>query len=410
MRIILGVSGCIGAYKAPIILRLLQREGFEILPVMTRHAKQFVTPLTLEKLSGNKVVSDLFSDHTVEIEHIALARKSGLLLIAPATANILGKFAHGIADDFLSTLYLSIVTPVVIAPAMNVEMWHHPATRENLRILRERGVVIVEPDSGYLACGEEGEGRLAEPERISEAVLNTLRREKSLMGKRVLVTAGPTVEDIDTVRFISNRSSGKMGYAIAREAQLRGAQVALISGPAQLEPPEGIDLVSVRSARAMAQAVFERFADADVVVMAAAVSDFAPIEVSSQKIKKEEAKSVIYLQKTPDILKELARKKEWQFLVGFAAESDAVRENARKKLQEKGLDLVVGNDISRSDRGFQAEFNQVIMIGRDGNEEEFPRLPKREVARILWDRIETRCARRALPEKNKETKERKLTT
>ncbi len=397
MRIILGVTGCIGAYKSAVLLRLLQREGFEVLPVMTRAAQQFITPLTLEKLSGHKVVSDLFSDHTVQIEHIALARQSDLLVVAPATANSLAKFAQGIADDFLSTLYLSTTTPVIIAPAMNVEMWHHPATQENLETLKQRGTVIVEPGSGYLACGEEGEGRLAEPERILEAVLNTFTRKKSLLKKRVLITAGPTIEALDPVRFISNRSSGKMGYALAREAQLRGAQVVLISGPTHLEPPEGVKLVGVRSASEMAKAVFDHFPDSDVVVMAAAVSDFTPASVSSEKLKKEDVEPVIQLEKTVDILKELGQRKEWQFLVGFAAESGPVREKARKKLQEKGLDLIVGNDISRDDQGFQSEFNQVILIDCEGKEEELPRLPKTEIAGILWDRIqerETRFARR----------------
>jgi len=396
VKIILGVTGCIGAYKSAVVLRLLQKEGFEILPVMTQSAQQFITPLTLEKLSGRKVVSDLFSDHTVQIEHIRLARESHLLLVAPATANILAKFAQGIADDFLSTLYLSTVTPVIVAPAMNVEMWNHKATRKNLEILRERGVGVVEPGSGYLACGEEGEGRLAEPEHILEAVLNTFKREKSLLGKRVLITAGPTIEDLDPVRFISNRSSGKMGYALAAEAQSRGAQVVLVSGPTQLEPPDGIDLVRVRSASEMATAVFQHFARSDVVVMAAAVSDFTPANVSSEKIKKKDAKPVIHLEKTVDILKRLGQRKEWQFVVGFAAESGAVRENARRKLQEKGLDLIVGNDISPQDQGFESDFNQVIVIDSDGREEEFPLLPKMDVARILWDKIETHYARRAV--------------
>ena len=390
MKVILGVTGCIGAYKSAVVLRLLQKEGFEVLPVMTRAAQQFITPLTLEKLSGHKVVSDLFSDHTVQIEHISLARQSDLLVVAPATANILAKFAQGIADDFLSTLYLSTTTPVIIAPAMNVEMWHHPATQENLETLRQRGTVIVEPGSGYLACGEEGEGRLAEPEQILEAVLNTFTRKKSLLNKRVLVTAGPTIEALDPVRFISNRSSGKMGYALAREAYLRGAQVVLISGPTHLEPPEGVKLVGVRSASEMAQAVFDHFPDSDVVVMAAAVSDFTPASVSSEKLKKENVEPVIQLKETVDILKELGQRKEGQLLVGFAAESGPVREKARRKLQEKGLDLIVGNDISREDQGFQSEFNQVLLVDCEGKEEELPRLPKTDIAAILWDRIQER--------------------
>ena len=394
MKVILGVTGCIGAYKSAVVLRLLQKEGFEVLPVMTRAAQQFITPLTLEKLSGHKVVSDLFSDHTVQIEHISLARQSDLLVVAPATANILAKFAQGIADDFLSMLYLSTTTPVIIAPAMNVEMWHHPATQENLETLRQRGTEIVEPGSGYLACGEEGEGRLAEPEQILEAVLNTFTRKKSLLNKRVLITAGPTIEALDPVRFISNRSSGKMGYALAREAHLRGAQVVLISGPTHLEPPEGVKLVGVRSAAEMAKAVFDHFPDSDVVVMAAAVSDFTPASVSSEKLKKENVEPVIQLEETVDILKELGQRKEGQYLVGFAAESGPVREEARKKLQEKGLDLIVGNDISREDQGFQSEFNQVLLIDCEGKEEELPRLPKTDIAAILWDRIQQRESER----------------
>ena len=394
MTVILGVTGCIGAYKSAVILRLLQKTGLEVLPVMTRHAKEFIGPLTLEKLSGNKVISDLFNDQSTRIEHIAVARQSDLLLVAPATANILGKFAHGIGDDFLSTLYLSTVTPVVVAPAMNVEMWRHAATQENLKILRGRGVAIVEPDSGYLACGEEGEGRLAEAERIVEVVLNTLRHEKSLLGKRVLVTAGPTIEDIDPVRFISNRSSGKMGYAVACEAFSRGAQVALISGPSQLEASAGINLVRIRSASEMAQAVFDRADDVDVIVMAAAVSDFAPTQASLQKIKKRDAELVIPLKRTLDILGALGEKENRPFLVGFAAESSELYGAARKKLQEKGLDLIVGNDISGESGGFQSDLNQVILIDREGSMEELPMLPKTGVAQILWDRIEAKLATR----------------
>lgn len=388
MKIVLGVTGCIGAYKSAIILRLLQRTGFEVLPVMTRHAKEFIGSVTLEKLSGNKVISDLFNDQTTRIEHIALARQSHLLLVAPATANILGKFAHGIGDDFLSTLYLSTTTPVVVAPAMNVEMWNHVATQENLKILEDRGVVIVEPDSGYLACGEEGAGRLAEPEKVVEGVLSTLENEKSLLGKRVLVTAGPTIEDIDPVRFISNRSSGKMGYSIAREAHSRGAQVVLVSGPCQLEVPVGVELVKIRSASEMARVVFERAEDVDVVVMAAAVSDYSPDRTSLQKIKKSNAEMVISLKRTVDILGALGEKDNQPFLVGFAAESDDLHTESQKKLQEKKLDLIVGNNISVENGGFQSDLNQVIVIDRQGSVEELPLLSKVKVARILWDRIE----------------------
>ena len=389
MRIILGVTGCIAAYKAATVLRILQKAGCDVIPLMTRSATRFIAPLTLEKLSGHKVISELFApEPAARIEHIALSRESHLLLVAPATANILGKFANGIADDFLSTLYLSTTTPVIVAPAMNVEMWNHPATQSNLKVLAQRGLDIVEPDSGYLACGEEGEGRLAEPEKIAEAALRKLDFRKSLSGKRVLVTAGPTVEDIDPVRFISNRSSGKMGYAVAREARIRGADVLLISGPTMMEPLEGVELVAVRSASEMAKAVFERFEDVDVVVMAAAVSDYSPLERSSEKIKKGVSDLSIRLSRSTDILKVLSERKRDQILIGFAAESSAVRENAKGKLRAKGLDMVVGNDISRDDTGFQADFNQVILISRDGSEESVPRCTKSEVARLLWDRIE----------------------
>lgn len=396
MNVLLGVTGCIGAYKAAVILRLLQKAGFEVQPVMTKHAREFITPLTLEKLSGRPVISDLFTDHTVSIEHIVVARSSDLLLVAPATANILGKFASGIADDFLSTLYLSTTTPVVVAPAMNVEMWRHPATQENVRILRERGVVVVEPGVGYLACGEEGEGRLAEPEDIVQIVIDTLRPHKSLWGQRVVVTAGPTVEDIDPVRFISNRSSGKMGYAVAEEAQRRGARVTLISGPTSLAAVPGVEMIHVRSASQMAQAVFDRFSDADALVMVAAVSDFAPATHVSQKIKKGPAEPQIPLKKTVDILEELGKRKEAQILVGFAAESQDLADNARKKLVEKKLDFIVANDISRQDRGFQADVNQVVIMDSQGGEEELPLLSKTRVAQVVWDRIEKKLCRKSV--------------
>ncbi|MBI4445194.1 MAG: bifunctional phosphopantothenoylcysteine decarboxylase/phosphopantothenate--cysteine ligase CoaBC [Acidobacteria bacterium] len=390
MRVILGVTGCIAAYKSVVILRLLQKSGFEVFPVMTRHAQEFITPLTLEKLSGNKVICGVFDDRSTEIEHIALARRSDLLLMAPATANLIGKMAHGIADDFLSTLYLSTTTPVVLAPAMNVEMWRHPATQNNLQMLRKRGVVIVEPEPGYLACGEEGEGRLAQPESIVQTALEVLRPVKSLLGKKILVTAGPTIEDIDPVRFISNRSSGKMGYAIAHEAAQRGATVTLITGPTYLPAPSGVRVLPVRSAVEMRDAVLSHFADADVVVMAAAVSDFTPVTVEAHKIKKATASSVLQLHPAPDILEEIGKLKQSQFLVGFAAETQNPLENARLKLREKRLDLVVLNDVSQPGVGFQSDYNQITVISPDGECEDLPLLPKHQVAQLLWDRISKR--------------------
>jgi len=387
MRVVLGVTGCIGAYKAAEILRLLQKRGVDVFPVMTAHAQKFLTALTLEKLSGHAVVTDLFQDHDVSIEHISLARASDLLLVAPATANILAKFAHGVADDFLSTLYLSTTTPVLVAPAMNVEMWKHPATQASVAILRARGVGIVEPESGYLACGEEGEGRLADPEKIVEAAVSILARTRSLAGRKVLVTAGPTVEDLDAVRFISNRSSGKMGYEIAIEARNRGAEVTLVSGPTSLELPSGVDYVAVRSAAEMADAVLSRFASVEAVVMAAAVSDYRPAETAEGKIKKDGRSLALSLVPTTDILKTLGERKKYQILVGFAAESSDLKKNAAKKLREKRLDLIVANQITGPDSAFGSNSNRVLFLS-ESEEEELPLLSKREVAARLWDRIE----------------------
>ncbi len=389
MRVILGITGCIAAYKSALVLRLLQKQGCEVQPVMTASAQQFITPLTLEKLSGRRVVTDLFRDQSAAIEHIALARESDLLLVAPATANTLAKFAHGLADDFLSTLYVSTTTPVVVAPGMNVEMWRHASTQENLQILHRRGVRVVEPEAGYLACGEVGEGRMAEPEEIVAQVLGLLGRRRSLDSRRVLVTAGPTIEDLDPVRFLSNRSSGKMGYAVAAEAAARGGRVTLVSGPTQLSPPAGCEFVPVRSAADMAQAVLDGYPEADIVVMSAAVCDFRPAQVSPRKIKKGEGR-LRQLEVTPtkDILQELGARKKGQFLVGFAAESDSLEANARDKLQRKNLDLIVANDISQPGQGFQADDNRVSILRPDGKCVRSELLPKNEIAGLIWDQIE----------------------
>ena len=392
MKVALAVTGCIGAYKAALILRILQKEGFEIIPVMTRSATKFLGPLTLEKLSGHRVLSDLFDGNSAEIEHISVAREIDVLLVAPATANTLAKFASGIADDFLSTLYVSTTVPVVLAPAMNVEMWKHPATQANIRLLKERGATVVEPAYGYQACGEYGEGRLADPGKICAAVCEILRSGKTLVSKKVLVTAGPTVEDIDPVRFITNRSSGKMGYAMAEEAVRRGADVHLISGPTFLEPPCGLRLTRVRTASEMAEAVFDSFGEIDILVKAAAVGDFTPAEHHSRKLKKHEENWSLELVKTTDILAELGRRKKHQFLVGFAAESENLCENARKKLAAKSLDLIVANDISRPESGFASDMNRVVLVDAQGSEEEFPLLAKTEVAARVWDKIEQLCS------------------
>ena len=388
MKVILGVTGCIAAYKSAQILRLLQKKGVEIFPVMTRSAGKFIGATTLEKLSGHKVISDIFDDTDTSIEHISLARRTDLLLVAPATANCIARFACGIADDFLSTLYVSTTTPVVLAPAMNKEMWDHPATRENVERLERRGVEIISPDSGYLACGEVGAGRLADPEVIVAAVEAILKPSGVLSGLKVLVTAGPTIEDIDPVRYISNRSTGRMGFAMASVAREMGASVTLISGPTHLEPPADVDYREVRSAAQMSDRVFAAFQEADITVMAAAVADFSPAQVSSEKIKKGQSLPVLSLQKTTDILKELGKRKGGdQLLIGFAAETTNMTDSARQKLLTKNLDLIVANDVARPDQGFAAESNQVTCLDRLGGQHRSEHLPKTEVARFVWKQI-----------------------
>ena len=402
MKILLGVTGCIGAYKAAEVLRGLQKAGAQVRVVMTEHATEFVRPATFEALSGKPVIVGMFaqSDHS-SIEHIAAAREADLLLIAPATANILAKFAHGIADDFLSTVYLSNTNPVLIAPAMNVEMWNHPATQTNLKTLRERGVQFVEPGVGYQACGEVGVGRLAEPEEIVAAGLRVLSgnnlksqisnlKSQDYFGEHVLLTAGPTVEDLDPVRFITNRSSGKMGYAMAEAARDRGARVTLVSGPTRLEAPSGIETINVRSTREMYEAVMNHLADATVFIGSAAVADFRPMDRAEHKIKKQgRANITIELEPTEDIIAAVAAdpNRNGRIVAGFAAESQTLLEYADKKLREKGLDLIVANDISRSDAGFDVETNAATILNRDGSRVELPLQTKRELADRVLDEI-----------------------
>ncbi|HZS46018.1 MAG TPA: bifunctional phosphopantothenoylcysteine decarboxylase/phosphopantothenate--cysteine ligase CoaBC, partial [Blastocatellia bacterium] len=327
MRIALGVTGCIGAYKAAEILRGLQQRGASVRVAMTRHACEFVQPLTFQALSGEAVITDMFAAREQsDIQHITIAQEIDLLLVAPATANILAKFANGIADDFLTTLYISTPAPMLVAPAMNVEMWNHPATQANVATLRNRGVSFVDPEAGYLACGMEGSGRLAEVDRIVESALNIViaRREepkRDLAGEHVLVTAGPTIEDIDPVRFISNRSSGKMGYAIAAAAAKRGARVTLISGPVKIAPPADVEVIPVRSTAEMFNAVLDRFEKATIIIKAAAVADYRPMNQATEKIKKNDGRLTIELEKTEDILSELGLRKGNRILIGFAAET-----------------------------------------------------------------------------------------
>jgi phosphopantothenoylcysteine decarboxylase/phosphopantothenate--cysteine ligase len=397
--VVLGVTGCIGAYKACEVLRELQRRGHDLRVVMTAAATRFVTPMTFEALSHHPVFHDQFAlGENGDIRHISLADDAELLLVAPATANILGKLARGIADDALSTLYLATRAPVLVAPAMNVNMLEHPAVAENLAILRARGVAIVEPGSGYLACGWLGKGRLAETAEIVDAAVRVLESRRDLAGETVLVTAGPTVEDVDPVRFLSNRSSGRMGYRVAEAARDRGASVVLVSGPTGLEPPAGVEVVRVRSAGEMLAACTARASAATVVVAAAAVADYRPAERSSSKIKKGRGGLSLDLVPTEDVLAALGRtKREGVVLVGFAAETDDLEANASAKLAAKNLDLIVANDVARDGHGFDGETNGGLLLRRDGSRSEIPLGTKRAMAdRILDEIVAVRRAGRAV--------------
>jgi len=401
MRITLGVTGGVAAYKAAELVRRLQTEGFEVQVVMTRAAREFVTPLTFAALTGQKVITDLFAGSSGDeanldraIEHIAVAQKTDLLLVAPATADTLAKFARGLADDFLSTLYLATTAPVVVAPAMNVNMWNHAATKENVERLRARGVRVVDPDEGYLACGMTGAGRLAGQEEIVAAVREALRIRHDLEGEIVLVTAGPTCEDIDPVRYLTNRSSGKMGYAVAESAARRGARVVLVSGPTHLETPARVERIDVRTAAEMHSAVMDRFAKATIGIFAAAVADYRVADPHATKIKRSGEALTMRLEPNPDILAEAGAKKQERTIVGFAAETDRVAENARHKLAAKNADLLVANDVTAEGAGFDLDTNVVTLFARDGRDLPLPKLAKKEVAeRILDEVVRLRAAR-----------------
>jgi len=384
VKIALGVTGCIAAYKAIEVMRGLQKAGVSVQVILTRSAAEFVTPLTFESLSGQIVITDMFQPgQNRDIHHISVAQSIQLLAVAPATANILGKFAHGIADDFLTTLYLSNPAPVLIAPAMNVEMWRHPAVQANVETLRARGHYFVDPEPGMLACGMEGEGRLASVDVIVERILEVLRNGESLAGLKVLVTAGPTVEDIDPIRFISNRSSGKMGYAVAQTAQQRGAEVFLVSGPTNLNAPSGVKLTQVRSAAQMKDAVLELYPKMDIVVKAAAVADYRPAELAPQKIKKGSTAMQLSLTRTDDILELLGKQKKNQILVGFAAETEHLLEAAKQKLNRKNLDLLVANDVSKG--VFGSDSSSVVVLSRTGETVTLQEKSKHAIAGKLLD-------------------------
>jgi phosphopantothenoylcysteine decarboxylase / phosphopantothenate---cysteine ligase len=399
--IALGVTGGIGAYKAVEVARGLQNAGHDVVAVMTRAATEFVGPLTFEAITGRRVITGQFEPGAnADIEHIALASSIDLLLVAPATANIIGKFANGIADDFLSSLYLATRAPVLVAPAMNTNMWEHEAVQRNLQVLSARGAQVVEPGEGFLACGWTGKGRLAEPADIVAAADRLLGPAQTMRGVRALVSAGPTYEDIDPVRYVGNRSSGRMGYAIAAEAVRRGATVTLVSGPSALPVPSGVEVVRVRAAVEMRDQVASRAASADVVVMAAAVADYAPVRAAG-KIAKDAGEMVLRLAKTPDILSELGERRArgelgTTLLVGFAAETSDVLARAREKRRRKQVDLVVANDVSQPDRGFDADQNAVTLVTAD-DEQEVTLRSKADVARAILDRVEALRAQLPAP-------------
>ncbi len=412
--IALGVTGGIGAYKAVEIARGLQKNGHDVIAVMTRSARKFVGPVTFEAITRHEVITDQWkAGANADIEHIAIAANIDLLLVAPATANTIGKFANGLADDFLSSLYTATRAPVMIAPAMNSNMFDHPAVAKNLETLIAHGVHVVDPGSGYLACGWIGKGRLAEPADVVNAAEQLLKGrrhepvppkpfgEGGLAGRSILVTAGPTFEDIDPVRFVGNRSSGRMGYALAAEAQRRGAAVTLVTGPTHLAAPHGADVVKVRSAADMHAAVMDRSGGQDVIIMSAAVADYTPAAPAKQKVKKADGPVTITLNRTKDILGELgrlpSRKQGLPVLVGFAAETTDVVSYAKSKLKEKAADLIVANDVSRSDAGFDVDTNAVTLVAASGSED-IPLQSKAAIAARILDRIEQFLI--AVPAKN----------
>jgi phosphopantothenoylcysteine decarboxylase/phosphopantothenate--cysteine ligase len=401
MRVALGVTGGVAAYKAAELVRRLQQDGFEVEVIMTRHAQEFITPLTFAALTGRKVITEMFSADdsapaNVEsaIEHIAVAQRIDALVIAPATANSIAKLAQGLANDFLSALALATTAPVIIAPAMNVNMWEHPATQLNLETLRARRVRIVAPDEGYLACGMVGAGRLASVEAIAAAVREVLGIKHDLAAETILITAGPTCEDVDPVRYLTNRSSGKMGYALADAARRRGARVILVSGPTALTAPDGVEFISVRTAAEMHRAVREKIAETTAVIMAAAVADFRPANPAAAKIKRGSGKLTLELESTPDILADISREnaspsnaQSRRIIIGFAAETNDVAASARKKLLSKNADLIVANDVTEPGAGFDGDTNVVTLFSRDAEEVRLPKMSKFDVAGRVLDEL-----------------------
>jgi phosphopantothenoylcysteine decarboxylase/phosphopantothenate--cysteine ligase len=393
MNAVLGVGGGIAAYKSAELARALMERGLRVQVVLTDAAQQFITPLTFAALTGRKVITKLFSTASSEetlssaVEHIAVAQENDVLVVAPATADLLARLAHGHANDFLTTLYLAFTGTVVLAPAMNSNMWAHPATQENVEILKKRGHIIIEPEEGLLACGVTGPGRLAEPDKIADLVASLGLHHRDLEGETVLITAGPTQEPLDPVRFISNRSSGKMGYALAAAAVERGARVILISGPVQLPEPRGVTLVRVRTAIEMRNAVMDHLAAATIIVKSAAVADYHLSKVPQHKVKKTATRMSLELDPTPDILAELGQKKGDRLLIGFAAETENLTESARGKLESKNCDMVVANLVGQDGTGFESEENEAVLVLRTGETIPLGRAPKRELAARIFDQV-----------------------
>jgi phosphopantothenoylcysteine decarboxylase/phosphopantothenate--cysteine ligase len=393
MNAVLGVGGGIAAYKSAELARALMERGLRVQVVLTPAAEKFITPLTFAALTGRKVITDLFASSSSEetlssaVEHIAVAQDNDILVIAPATADLLARLAYGLANDFLTTTYLAFTGPVVLAPAMNNNMWMHPATQSNLGILRNRGHLIIEPEEGLLACGTTGPGRLAEPERIADIVAGLRSPRRDLEGETVLITAGPTEEPLDPVRFISNRSSGKMGYALAQAAAQRGARVILVSGPVRLPEPPGVSVIHVHTAIEMRDAVMEHLAEAGIIVKSAAVADYHLSRVPQHKVKKTAARISLDLDPTPDILAELGQKKGDRLLIGFAAETENLTESARQKLKTKNCDMVVANLVNQEGTGFESDQNEVVLVLRTGETIPIARAPKREIADRIFDQV-----------------------
>jgi phosphopantothenoylcysteine decarboxylase/phosphopantothenate--cysteine ligase len=388
-KITLGACSSVSLYKACEIIRGFQKEKFQVQVILTRNASRLISPLLFSALSGQKALVDPFDEeYSDEIPHVELAKKTSLLLVAPATANMIGKFASGVADDFLSTFYTACQCPVLVAPSMNEAMYLHRQTQENIRNLKAIGVRFVDPEKGYLACKDTGWGRLAAPEKIVEEGVRLIKKSESLKGKTVLVTAGPTREFLDPVRFLTNRSSGKMGYELAEEALRRGAEVILISGPTHIFPPPEAKLKKVQTAQEMEKEVVAHFGKADIVIMAAAVSDFRFAETSAQKIKKEKLEKRIDLELTEDVLQKLSSKKGAKIIVGFAAETEDVVNNALKKMKKKNLDLIVANNVQTEGTGFESDFNKVSLIFPDGKTIHTEKKSKLEISQIILNKVE----------------------